>query len=303
MTREVCIIYSCHGTESIHHQIGENNIWMSSSRSNRMPNIAMGSYSLRNPNPEDSILVIEPICAQEPDYYVDFLSKFRYVFTWAVRAFENLPIKDKVIEVNHPTCKGIAGKDEIAKNWTKSWGERRSELTIIANRKGSGHPSSIYELRTMLGDELNKTFNVSWYGHDKINKPYYKSSVPSKATVLGAVQFSICPENCYDEIYSHGYFTEKMAETWINGAVPIYMGCYNIDDFGFPPESYIDLRKYVVKNNKNLNVNYPELIDKIKSFTEQDYQIAKQAFLDNIDKFYHAISYDRIYGKFLDYLA
>src|SRR5690606_18975175 len=84
-------------------------------------------------------------------------------------------------------------------------------------------------------------------------------------------RFCICPENCYDEVYSHGYFSEKMPGAWFGGCVPLYIGCYNIDGLNIPKECYIDLRDFVKKTKEKTKILYSELHNKINSFREKDY--------------------------------
>lgn len=300
MTKKAAIIYKDHkGPPVCHYSSNNGEVWMSNHKLNHFNNIGMNWYSLRNPEPNDYFMVLEPYCVNDVDYNMEFLKKFKKIFTWASKPFENTIVSNKIVQINHPSCKDHSTANEI-KNNLINWKNKKNEIVIIANNKKSKHFSELYSLRTALTDFFhNKSkFEVSWYGQSKIKKPYYKGAIDNKKDILKHAKFSICSENCYDEIYSHGYFTEKMPDVWFSGCVPLYMGCYNIDDFSFPQESYIDLRKFVSKNKKSLNIKFEDLLQTLESFSELNYNETIQSILNNMESkngLLHHISYNRMY--------
>jgi hypothetical protein len=270
------------------HKVYENDkgeIWRSGKRDNSKINVGMGWYSIKNPNPSDSILVVEPYCVLEKDYQPSFVAKFKHIFTWATKAFSNKYLVDKVVQINHPCFHNYPNIDSISGNW-KLWDKRQNEIVFVANNKSSRHHSELYSLRVQLADLLHgkSKYNVSWYGQIPLKKPYYKGMADDKQKILGNAKFSICTENSYDHIYTHGYFTEKMPEVWFSGAIPIYMGCHNIDDFKFPDHSYIDLRNYVKKQGKHFIIQDEALIRRIEDFDKAKYEEWKVRVKNNILK-------------------
>ena len=292
------------------HKVYENDkgeIWHSATRDPNKINIAMGWYSSPTPKAADSFLVVEPYCILDRDYRVDFAKKFKYIFSWASKAFIHDLIKPKLVEIHHPTYHSYPNFETIQNDWP-TWSERKKEIIFVANNKTSQHHSEIYSLRLLLADMLDAMlpdFNISWYGQIPIKRKYYKGTIDDKQSVLKQAQFSICTENSYDPIYTHNYLTEKMPDVWMSGAVPIYMGCYNIDDFGFPANSYIDLRSYARKEGPRWLVNKEALTERIKSFTETDYSSYKSnlqsGIFDNnklVERTSYALAYDKIIDKF-----
>ena len=247
-------------------------IWFGKEKHPDKVNIGMGWYSIKDPEPEDSILVVEPYCVLQRDYEVGFLNKFKHIFTWATKAMDNPAIQNKVVPINHPTYHHIPDLAGLSKNW-KPWKERDNEIVIIANNKSSEHHSELYSLRVHLADILDafSPYKVSWYGQMPLKRPYYRGKVNDKAEILSKAKFSICTENSYDPKYTHNYFTEKMPDVWTHGAVPIYMGCYNIDEMGSFGNCYIDLRPLVSKHNKSWRVDKQALNDRIVNFSEDQY--------------------------------
>jgi hypothetical protein len=308
---KVNIIYSpqgCDGTSPrFVNEKGE--VWMHGSRKDDMHNISMSFYSANYPDPagpNDSIYVIEPRCVAERDYELKFLRKFKYVFTWATKAFENTVLKNKIISLHHPSLLGINESvyEQRKKEW-KPWSERKNQIVFIANNKSSDHPSQLYSLRLKLADwlyENYKNYEVAWYSQIPVNRPYYKGKISSdKFEILKDVKFSVCTENSYHSSFSHNYFTEKLPEVWLGGAVPIYMGCYNINDFGFNNNSYIDLRNFIFDNNPH-DINFPAIVHELDSFTEEKYNLLKSGIEYNVNerKLFDLISEYKVMEKMID---
>jgi len=307
-TVKVNIIYSPQDKDatSPRFQNDKGELWMNPHRKEGMHNISMSFYSAAYPNPQqdgDSIYIIEPRCINggERDYDINFLKKFKYIFTWATEAFKGTEIENKIITLHHPSCFGATPNDyeERKKGWLP-WKERSNEIVIIANNKSSSHESSIYNLRTELADyfhKYHKSHKVSWYGNIPMNRPYYKGKIDGdKYDILKKVKFSICTENSYHSKFSYNYFTEKLPECWLGGAVPLYMGCYNIDNFGFSKSSYIDLRDHYAKHN------YDDLSYILTNFNIDDYNNTIKGIDYNVhqSKLFDKISHELEMSKIID---
>ena len=300
---EINIVYSP-GTGP-QHKVFENAhgiIWNSKSYDPTKINVGMGWYSIRKPKPCDSILVVEPYCVLQRDYDVGFISKFRHIFTWATNAMTSPSIKGKVIPINHPTYHKIPDLKARSKNWLP-WNQRDDEIVIIANNKSSKHHSELYSLRVHLADVLDafSPYKVSWYGQIPLKRPYYRGAAKSKEEILGKAKFSICTENSYDKKFTHNYFTEKMPDVWMAGAVPIYMGCFNIDDM--VNSCYIDLRPIVEKHGKSWKVDKRRLNNRIVNFTGaqyQDYIRSLHTRVDGTRLLNQHHSYKRVYEAMID---
>lgn len=279
-------------------------IWLSNKRDPNKFNIGMGWYSIKDPNPGDSILVVEPYCVLQRDYDINFVKQFKYIFTWATNAMTRGAITNKVVPINHPTYHNIPDLSERSGKWTP-WNERANEIVIIANNKSSEHHTELYSLRVHLADMLDafSSYKVSWYGQIPLKRPYYRGTIQDKQAVLSKVKFSICTENSYDKKYTHNYFTEKMPDVWKAGAVPIYIGCFNINDMGALNGCYIDLRPLIEKAGKSWKVNKQALNDRIVNFNEQNYADYKTNLNDHVvgtgllEK-YH--SYPKVYETIID---
>jgi len=278
-------------------------IWHSSTRDPHKFNIGMGWYSIRDPRPQDSILVVEPFCVLERDYEVGFVKKFKYIFTWATKAYQH-GLQPRIVEINHPTYHDYPNPDNFDQNWP-DWNSRQNEIIIVANNKSSQHCSELYSFRLLVADIIDACtdMTVSWYGQIPIKRKYYKGTLTDKHARLMSAKFSLCTENSYDPTYTHNYFTEKMPDTWKAGAIPLYIGCHNIDSFGFPKSSYIDLRELAHKEGPRWVVNKQALVNRLNSYTEADFNKYRQELKSEVfqsKKFFELTSYANAYDKIID---
>ncbi len=204
--------------------------------------------------------------------------------------------------MHHPSCFGanIDTYEKRKKEWWP-WEKRKNEIVIIANNKRSDHESSIYNLRIELADWFfnhHKDHQIAWYGQIPVNRPYYRGPITGdKFDILKKVKYTVCTENSYHPQFSHNYFTEKLPEAWMSGVVPLYMGCYNINDFGFDPKSYIDLRDY---QSKKLEIN--DLSFVLSNFSQDNYNQVISAIDYNVHQgnLFDKISHELEMAKMID---
>lgn len=280
------LIYTDHSQQSsiiFENDIGR--VWMNKNYNGNMANIAMNSYSALKVQSNDSILILEPICVLDQNYNINFLKQFRFIFTWATKAFDNTEVASKVVYTNFPSYR----KPVIDKtNWLP-WNERSDEIVFIANNKSSHHPTELYSLRLKLADWLhaNSHLKVSWYGNMPINRPYYRGPTASKFDVLRKVKYHVCIENCYDPVYSYNYVTEKLPDAWMAGTIPLYLGCINLNELGIPPGCYFDLTPF--RND------FRKLEERLKIFSADEHQLMTKEYFNLSDLLYKLTSYENVF--------
>jgi hypothetical protein len=303
--KEINIIYTHQNSTEIKFQNEQGIVYQSNQRDPNKINVFTSSRA--SCEPEDSVIVLEPIVVDIFDYDTDNLKRFKYIFGFAEQAYTELG--DKFIKINYPA--------DFSKSWksitqySKSFHQRSNTVVIIANLKQPQHQSSIYGLRLRLADFLYaNNIHVKWYGHNSLDRPYYKGPIEgdwaqSKLEILCNSKFTICSENIYDPIYSENYLTEKMPHAWFASCVPIYMGCHNIDDFGFSPNMYIDLRKYIkIFDKDNFEIS-KSLLNVIQNYTDSDYQTYLSELMININSnnsFTNITSLENVCKKMIEVL-
>lgn len=286
------IVYADHhGDSKVYYDGDEGTVLMSNTRNTSMPNVFFGDCN--DVQPDDSVMVLEPIVTTPSHYNLEYLSKFRYVFAWASKFFETTTVKDKLIEINcgSELCSPkILPRDRIG-NWNIPWRNRIDGVVIISCNKKSQHPASIYPLREKLSDALCESgYHVDWYGHQRMGKSYYRGPIADKLSIISKYKFHICTENTYDPIFSYNYLTEKMTHCIFAGSVPLYMGAHNIDDL-LPKNSFLDLRNFVIKRDGQITVLRQPLMERLRSFTEDNFKqyldAAHQTLTDPRGILYH----------------
>jgi len=106
----------------------------------------------------------------------------------------------------------------------------------------------------------------NYRGYPETGTPYLSSvpggpSSPGNLETIAKYKFCLCLEPMYHEMWSHDWVTERLFNCLKMKTIPLYYGCYNIED-KIPEESFIDLRKF-----DNIN----EAILSIKDIGEEEY--------------------------------
>jgi hypothetical protein len=240
----------------------------------------------------DSLLVLEPHCVCPNSYNPQFTKRFKKVFNWTPHPQESK--SDNFVLINHPTWDGVIPKN-IYKKGQCGWGKREDKVVMVASNKKFNRPEQLYTLRIDIMNSLykRKTIPVVGYGVAPFKQPWFKGKIGDKRKVINNVKFVLCTENCYHPHYSFNYFTEKMFDALLAGAVPIYMGCYNIDQLNVP-KSYIDLRPYVKgEKGKHILSDVNGLLNEIKSYNKEKHARLQMEVAESVaapDGLYHLTS-------------
>jgi hypothetical protein len=291
MNKTLNVVYEAFGSPQIYYEGPEGTVWFSNKRNENCYNIFWGSC--RDPRTDDSFVVMEPIVTDPGQYDIGHLSKFRKVFASFNKVFSN-SLGEKFVPINHGTEIVPKDADQLRSGWL-SWDQRKPAVIIVAAaNKISRHPASIYPLRTMLADLFyENNFEVDWYGYTNCGRPYYKGRIPTeqdKIAKIGEYRFTVCTENTYDPAYSYNYLTEKLPQAIYGGALPLYMGCYNIDELA-PKHAFFDLRNFIIRENGKLTLLKQPLLAAINSFTKDDFEryqeTAYQFIKDPVGLTYH----------------
>jgi hypothetical protein len=80
--------------------------------------------------------------------------------------------------------------------------------------------------------------------------------------ITNKYKFVLTLESTYHELWSYDWITERLWNAFKSKTIPIYYGCYNIED-KVPVDLFIDLRKYIDK--------YDVLSKILKSYSKQQY--------------------------------
>jgi len=184
-----------------------------------------------------------------------------------------------------PTIRDKLFTDYDLKNFNKYHNANKSKLCVlISSNKTNPHPLELYSSRESLVEWFDCNFpdDFDLYGYDwdkayfqhpslltflnrfkifterKSIYKFYKGEVLSKIDTMSNYKFSISFENAKD---IDGYLTEKIFDSMISGAVPIYYGDPNIEK-RIPRECYIKFEDFN---------GYADLYDYIKNISQEEY--------------------------------
>lgn len=154
----------------------------------------------------------------------------------------------------------------------------------LSKKPDPTHKVDIGYLRTKVVEGLKgrsfKYYGKGWDPKDPNNKgEVYVNGhrgTPQKFNdariLLADCKFVFCLENTHDEHYSINYLTEKIFHGFLVAAIPIYCGCWNIDQL-VPADTYIDFRKF--------NYDPKAVADYCEKMSESDYK----GYIDRIATF------------------
>lgn len=305
MKKEINIVYSLPET-LISYDGVEGKISLSKFRNDSKINTFIEYIPENMIKPNDNFLLLEPIVTSQSLYNPSYLERFNKIFTPFYKVFENTHIKEKIVPIN---CGSMLIPDSY-KNFINQWlpwEERINGIVMFDGGKNSSDNRSIYSIRYLICNNLHSQgFTVAKYGRrGNANQKYCKGLLypeEKKIETLCKYRFALCPENTYSKLYSHDYLTEKLPHAILGGTIPLYIGCYNIDDF-LPKNSFIDLREFVKINKNRIDINYQDIINKLKSTTKEDfaqYNKLSREYINNPKGLFYHTDIIRVYKTMLN---
>lgn len=178
---------------------------------------------------------------------------------------------DTFISCNRRFCekRGIIGKSRItlgnfAGNFEsdlevfRPYDEKIKGLCMMNKTYHTGREGDIVFLRKELLEKLpvepylvkHLYSHTRWGGscYQGQCRPYDPWGISSIEKV-NTYRFCVCFENTYHPLWSWGYMTERLFRCFRAKTVPIYIGCYNIEEY-VPKELFIDFRDFYRDYNR-----------------------------------------------------
>ena len=215
--------------------------------------------------PKVSLIITEPKAVHGRYYNNLWLFKFKFhkIFV-RYKAFSNN--KNNVISIP-------IAYSWISKNIALDTIEKNKLISLIASNKSQleGH-----KLRHHIINKVKdiRSINVMGKGYSPFNH---------KEDGLLPYMFSIIVENCKEE----NYFSEKLIDCLLCGAIPIYWGAPDISD-------YFDTSGMIIFNNLDEFMNIlptltVELYETKKNEISINYEVAKRLSLTNNDRIINSL--------------
>ena len=210
------------------------------------------------------LLMLEPYVVLPREYSEDIWHYFDYVLTFVDGLAER---GGKFRKINFPVLpvydERNTGK-RINPFRSLPLEQKKTAICLINGNKSSSVEGELYSKRKdiALWFYENSSFPCDVYGYPPFDLPNYRGAVQDKYSTLAQYKFAICFENVYHPFWSRGYVSEKILDCFMAETVPIYLGCYNVEDY-IPPGLFIDFRQFK---------DYRELDEFLHSISDDDYQ-------------------------------
>jgi hypothetical protein len=183
------------------------------------------------------------------NYNHDIFSKYKKIYTWNSKVYNDLKTDIDIVKVNgFPLFDNHYNLDSFIPI------EEKQGLCLICRHRETDIEWDISPTRLEMMMRINYPIKHC-YGKVAYGGDMYKGLIgndrteqsPSsleKLKLLNKYKFNLCFENCYHHCWSWDYITEKITDCFKAKTIPIYWGCYNIEDH-IPKELFIDFREWI----------------------------------------------------------
>lgn len=191
------------------------------------------------------LLLQDIVVRARHNYDISVWNNYKGVITWNSKLYSLY--KDSFnmrLWKGFPYIKQFIFKDHI------NYESKKKGASLVATFYPPYSENDPLQKRYEVCSFLSKSgYTIDCYGSKPFKfgcESFYKGGASSKIKTISEYKFNICFENCYDELYSWDYVTEKIYDCFCAKTIPIYYGAYNIEEI-IPKKLFIDFRDY--KNN------------------------------------------------------
>lgn len=220
------------------------------------------------------IYLLESFNIKSSNYDWGLLKDYKAIITWNKKIHDTRKDKFNIYLINGFT---LFNMDHFGyMDSYESYDHKINGVSLICKYRDSVIDFDISKNRLDVLLQINKTKKIitDYYGTTPYPNIHYKGPIgnfgtnetfPSsieKLKILNKYKFNLCFENCYHELWSWDYITEKIFDCFRAKTIPIYWGCYNIEDH-IPKDLFIDFRDF--------KSNIPKLVEYLLSISKEEY--------------------------------
>jgi len=131
---------------------------------------------------------------------------------------------------------------------------------------------------------IKHVWSPVWWGGEYYQGPteFYKPSHINILSLISKYRFRVCFESIYHPLWSWDFITERMFDCFKAKTVPIYFGCYNIEEH-VPKDFFIDYRDFDFDNKalSDFLVSFPK--SRYIEMTEAAYEWNKTCDIGRVE--------------------
>ncbi len=255
--------------------------------------LSYDNHQIIDSNALKVIYLTEPVSVFPNQYQRAFWKKFDVAITWNDWLAAQHPA---FIHTFYPMYNAFSHQSI---SWLKDATttellKRQQAICLINNNKKSLIKGELFSLRGKVARWFYQDgqLPLDIYGRTPFNLPSYKGESPDKISTYKNYRYALCFENLYLENWSNGWITEKIFDAFYALTVPIYYGCYNIEDY-IDPKCFIDYRQF------NSLVELRDYLKNMSDETYLEYVTNIQHFLANNNPVVE-YNWEKIYPIFVD---
>lgn len=227
------------------------------------------------------ILLVEARNVRPDNYDINNLSRFSKVYSWNRRFLSLLsPSIPTAVVSGFPLFDNHSWLDEF-----RPIKQRIHGMCLIATKMKRVIEGDISENRETVfaaieGIEKHAFGRIPLCGEHyrgpigTTRQDTYPSSL-AKLKKLNEYKFNLCFENCYHPLWSYDYLTEKIFDSFRAKTIPIYLGCFNVEEL-VPTDLFIDFRRFEsFEQLSDYLIHFPD--DQFVDMTERAYEWVKRS--------------------------
>jgi hypothetical protein len=244
-------------------------------------------------NPDKWLLMLDGYIVYNWAYNPDYWKGFKGIITWNSKLYDMY--KDQFNIILSPIKVPLFHRHYNVEQFVNYEDKINGVMLACRDRGISGAEGDIVPFRFSTMKQINRDGRLiaHCFGPKKYGNAMYQGIIgthgtpetfPSSIQKLDTIKkykFTLTFENCYHELWSWDWITEKILDAMQSKTIPIYYGAYNIDKL-VPKGLYIDYREF---SNTTQLVDYLLSISKNQyvDMTEKAYEWQKESRLGNID--------------------
>jgi len=238
---------------------------------------------------ETSLLQLETANIIPSNYYMENVKQYKKVYTWNSKLhkeYQNMDI-ESILLPNFPLFDNYSNLETFI-----PFEDRINGICLICRFSQKVVDFDLVGKRIEVFESFKKLTKHT-YGKIPYLEEHYKGVIGSeeketypsslaKLKKLNEYKFNLCFENAYHELWSWDYVTEKITDCFKAKTVPVYYGCYNIEE-RIPPELYVDYRKF--PSDSALEEHLVNMTkDEFESMTEKAFEWIKENNIGSIEE-------------------
>lgn len=222
----------------------------------------------------------EPYVGMPENWDLNLIREYQTIITWNSKFYQQYKHVLNLKLVNG--CLGCNPPERLSE--LVPYENKIHGVCILNNLYGTGRVGDIYWLRNefiqnVSGSLKRHVWCTRKWGGDcyqgAVLAPYHHSH-EKHLKKIAEYKFCACFESSYHSFWSAGFITERILNCFRAGTVPVYIGCYDIENY-VPKELFIDFREFWPSINQPRQ--YSAVTKLLETFPQERYiKMIKNAY-------------------------